>query len=695
MPEVLYQRLKVLYKEHELHVFELNNVSNDYVVQRNKISSLIGTNFVSLHTVLDKDKFIIDFLTNNDIDIIHVESDVEQSTLSEKVMEFLYSPVRRHRMVETIHNSFIGNETKRFIPDGYALCNQWQCINKFKSAENHCQVQVCSYPILPLGTEKPVKKLLNNKINILQVGLWTPGKNQSDTIEIANEIERLFPGKYHFNFVGNQAPNFIDYWYNIKIPSNVTVWGEREDIDQFYKESDLVIFNSVDELSPIALWEAISYGKKTLVRRLPQYGSDYDGQVLYMRNSVTDNANLLHSFHSAVKMNYTPIDESDRFKTDMITLYQNVCRYKPVDQLIIYVSYNDGVKCEIIGRDNYEYNVKFIDKDKNHAVYQTNIKCGRWCSPSRKWFTNWGVDVTSDNPSITIRAHHLDIQNKKVGILFESSSLGDTLSWVGQVSEFQKLNNLELDVYTHRNGLFKDSYSNMNFVDLWNPNKYYATYKIGVYTDHELPWDANRNKNQWNTVPLGQICTDTLGFDYKEIRPVIAVNKKEIPIKEKYVCIATHSTAQAKFWNNPTGWLEVINFLLESGYRVFNISNENLPIVDGMELLPSYDMDTTIQYLNNADFFIGLSSGLSWLSWALGVHCFMISGFTPSRLEFEQNCTRLINKEVCNGCWETNYFDKGKWNWCPIQEKNEKMFECSKTISSFFVISNIKYYLKS
>lgn len=695
MPEVLYQRLRVLHQEHELHVFELNNVSDDYVVQRNKISSLIGTNFVSLHSVLDKDQFIIDFLDNNAIDIIHIESDAEQSTLSEKVMEFLYSPKRRHRMVETIHNSFTGNETKKYIPDGYALCNKWQHINKFKSAEDHCQIQVCRYPILPLGGEKTEKKLLNDKINILQVGLWTPGKNQAGTIEIANEVERLFPGKYHFNFVGNQAPNFSEYWSNIDIPSNVTIWGERDDVEQFYKETDLVIFNSLAELCPIALWEAISFGKKTLVRRLPQYGNDFDGQVLYMRNSIEDNANLIHSFHSAVKLNYTPNDESERFKNDMITLYQNVCSCKPVEQFIIYVSYNDGAKCEIIGRDDYSYNVKFIDKDKNQAVYQTNIKCGSWCSPSRKWLTNWEVVVVSDNPEITTRSHHFDIHKKKVGILFESSSLGDTLSWVGQISEFQKMHDLEVELYTHRNEIFKGSYDNISFIDTWNPNEYYATYKIGVYTDYDLPWDSSRNKNQWNTVPLGQICTDVLGFDYKEIRPIVTVNKKERPIEEKYVCIGTHSTAQAKFWNNPTGWLDVIGFLKESGYRVFNISNETLPIVEGMELLPSYDMDTTIQYLNNADFFIGLSSGLSWLAWALGIHCFMISGFTPSRLEFEQNCTRLINKEVCNGCWETNYFDKGKWDWCPLQEKSEKKFECSKTISSFFVISNIKYYLKS
>src|ERR1700687_2784357 len=38
-----------------------------------------------------------------------------------------------------------------------------------------------------------------------------------------------------------------------------------------------------------------------------------------------------------------------------------------------------------------------------------------------------------------------------------------------------------------------------------------------------------------------------------------------------YVCIAVQSTLQAKFWNNPTGWREVVAFLKGAGYRVLCI----------------------------------------------------------------------------------------------------------------------------
>ena len=37
-------------------------------------------------------------------------------------------------------------------------------------------------------------------------------------------------------------------------------------------------------------------------------------------------------------------------------------------------------------------------------------------------------------------------------------------------------------------------------------------------------------------------------------------------------------------------------------------------------------MDTLIKYLNHCEVFIGISSGISWLSWALGKITVIISG---------------------------------------------------------------------
>ena len=85
------------------------------------------------------------------------------------------------------------------------------------------------------------------------------------------------------------------------------------------------------------------------------------------------------------------------------------------------------------------------------------------------------------------------------------------------------------------------------------------------------------------------------------------------------------STTQAKYWNNPTGWHEIVAFLKEAGYRVICIDQKR---VHGTGLvwnhIPHGAEDETgdrplverARWLKHADFFVGLASGLSWLAWA-------------------------------------------------------------------------------
>jgi hypothetical protein len=42
------------------------------------------------------------------------------------------------------------------------------------------------------------------KTHILNVGLWTEGKNQKEGIEVARLVENTHPD-LHFHFIGNQA----------------------------------------------------------------------------------------------------------------------------------------------------------------------------------------------------------------------------------------------------------------------------------------------------------------------------------------------------------------------------------------------------------------------------------------------------------------------------------------------------------
>jgi len=97
-----------------------------------------------------------------------------------------------------------------------------------------------------------------------------------------------------------------------------------------------------------------------------------------------------------------------------------------------------------------------------------------------------------------------------------------------------------------------------------------------------------------------------------------------------------------------------------------------------------------LKVLQESHFFIGISSGLSWLAWSSGIPVVLISGFTDVYLEPFNNINRIMNKDVCNSCWHTHKFDSGNWNWCPIHENTDRQFECSKEITPQQVIGEIE-----
>jgi autotransporter strand-loop-strand O-heptosyltransferase len=271
-----------------------------------------------------------------------------------------------------------------------------------------------------------------------------------------------------------------------------------------------------------------------------------------------------------------------------------------------------------------------------------------------------------------------------VYIAFDSSSLGDTIAWMPYVEEFRCLHNCEVIVSTFKNFLFEKEYPMLEFVEPGTVvNNIYAMYKLGwFYNEHKEPVLPN-------TIPLQQTATNILGLPYIEIKPRIVNSRVCLSLKQ--VAIATNSTAGCKFWTREA-WQEVINYLHGEGYKVINTSLESNPF-DNCQGLLDTSMTNTMTNIYNSRFFIGLSSGLSWLAWALDVPVIMISNFTDAHHEFA--CHRPVNTNVCHGCWnDPQYtFDKGDWDWCPVHKGTDRQFECQKSITPKMVIDEIKKLL--
>jgi len=341
---------------------------------------------------------------------------------------------------------------------------------------------------------------------------------------------------------------------------------------------------------------------------------------------------------------------------------------------------------EITGESTDQYKVEFIDKENNTILYETIISINNWAKLYREYYTKYIIKIYKNN--ILIHTHEFSLENKRVLISFESKSLGDTIAWFPYVEEFRKKHNCIIICSTFWNELFQSEYKNIIFV---KPNtiveNLYASYKLGVY-----PNNNNKNKNDYRTIPLQQIATDILGLEYIEIKPKITKYYNNYTnISKKYVCIAEHSTAQAKYWNNSNGWNTVVNYLKENHYDVLSISKEGSNLNNTIEI-KNKPIELIIFYILNCEFFIGLPSGLSWLAWALNKKVIIISGFSKKWYEFKTDYYVSPDENICNGCFvDPNIeFDKGDWYWCPKHKNTDRQFECTKKINPEMVINEIK-----
>ena len=340
---------------------------------------------------------------------------------------------------------------------------------------------------------------------------------------------------------------------------------------------------------------------------------------------------------------------------------------------------------EIRGESDSDYLIKFFDEN-GVCHYENTIKSNHWVKLSRRYFTKWTVKVWENGKIIYDKT--LDYTNQRVYIALDSKSLGDTIAWLPYAREFRKKHHCKVIVSTFWNYLFEKNYPDLEFINPGQPaNGILGMYKIGWF------YDSSHEPELPNIIPLQKAATNILGLDFHEVKPDVVLDVKARPIETKYITIATNSTAGLKFWTRE-GWQELVDYFNSLGYRVINVSKEDNPLRN-VEKIKDTSIENTMNYIQHSEFFVGLSSGLSWLAWGLGKKVVMISNFTDENHEFTSNCIRIVNKSVCNGCWNKPEFkfDKGDWNWCPVHKNTSRQFECHKSITPEMVIEQIKELL--
>ena len=171
MPAFLLKRIEALGDSVNIYVVEHSDLSPDYIVQKEQIKKLIK----NFYTLGENKLELIDIIKNNNIDVVHID-DVGEA-IDYELAKQLYRNNRTWRIVETCHNvAFNPDVDKVFHPDAYAFCTPYH-EKTFANVIDYSET--IEFPI-DRQSKYPEKTGI-----VLNVGLWTPGKNQGEGIEIA------------------------------------------------------------------------------------------------------------------------------------------------------------------------------------------------------------------------------------------------------------------------------------------------------------------------------------------------------------------------------------------------------------------------------------------------------------------------------------------------------------------------------
>jgi autotransporter strand-loop-strand O-heptosyltransferase len=359
--------------------------------------------------------------------------------------------------------------------------------------------------------------------------------------------------------------------------------------------------------------------------------------------------------------------------------------------------FNDGCRV-LVGERAAPVKVRLKDLDTGNILFETTLVSGR-INSSKRYYVRFGVELIEDNR--VVFAHDYAAAGREVAIQFPVGTLGDTLGWLPYAIKFKEKHDCRLTCVMAEKliPLFKDAYPDVTFVapEQVKPEAYYATYNLGLFFDDK---DCVFQPCDFRLVGLHRTAGYILGVDPTEEPPKIGYKDTGRPIAERYVVIATQSTTQSKYWNNPAGWREIVSFLKENGYRVVCIDQRathghglvwnHIPY-GAEDLTGDRPLVERALWMKHADFFIGLSSGLSWLAWGVGVPVVMISGFSHPTTEFHTPY-RIINYHTCNGCWSDPHhrFDHQDFLWCPRHKDTPRQFECTRLITSEHVKSVLR-----
>lgn len=290
MPQYLLKYLeihKVIYSQ--IKVVEFSNFSSEFVVQKNKIKSLIGEeNLITLGDYpdwqIDHDLYLenrmklLDIIEEFQPDIVYMSGTpecYEYKLPPDEVMGQVYKADRKYKIIETNHTNSFDFLNKKYIPDEFMFCSPLH-MDKTKHIDVPKIIWECPIIVQDRPDRDNVLGELGldpSYLHILNVGLMNPNKNQKYIFDLAKKFRDK---KVQFHFVGNKC--FLKDCGILSediAQKNCKIWGERNDVDRFMSCMDIYLFPSKKELNPLTIKEALSWNMEVIASEDKNYTHQY------------------------------------------------------------------------------------------------------------------------------------------------------------------------------------------------------------------------------------------------------------------------------------------------------------------------------------------------------------------------------------------------------------------------------------
>lgn len=436
-----------------------------------------------------------------------------------------------------------------------------------------------------------------------------------------------------------------------------------------------------------------------------------NGIDLSNKTTIDQSWNILNNSECVITMDSGILHLAGTTNTHIIQLGSSIkpeyrAPYRKGTQQYKY-SYIVG-DCKIHCASDLKYSLRDWDSIQNVTLIETCLENKKVfeCNPNFKYVLEKIKKVLFDNieneqNDVIGKPKKIDVE-KRTLVQICSNALGDTIAAMAVIEKWRALENKNITVVCKYSNLFMKSYPLLNIVEKKNIEIEYSTLD-GLSYLNKVPYTEKISAIYKFEVPLIDGYCKDFGIDSKDIKLKVDFTIKERPIKGRYVCLSTHSTAQCKFWNYPGAWDELCKMFRKRGITPVCIDyNEQFGIEGNFNKVPKssvkklgMSLEDALNYIYHSEMFIGLSSGLSWLAQGIGKETVIISNMSMKDHEYIDDKTlRIYDETVCHGCLQKYKFDAGDWLWCPIyRNDNDRRFICTKSITPEIVMNKIeKFY---